>query len=256
MEKPLVSVITPMYNGEKYLAKMIDSVINQTYGNWELVIVDDCSNDNSCKIVEQYIEKDNRIKLIKQKKNAGPAEARRVSINNAKGKYIAFLDCDDIWMPEKLEKQIGYMESKDVAVTCTSYSMGSENLSEIYKEFIVPQIITYKDMLKQNYFSCDTVVINKEKVRRIKIESSPKHEDYITWLGVMKEIEFAHGIQESLAVYRIRGSSRSTGKIDSAIKIWNVYKKYERLGVLKSSYYTTHYMVRGILKYRKMFNSK
>lgn len=256
MEKPLVSVITPMYNGEKYLAEMIDSVINQTYDNWELVIVDDCSTDDSCKIVQEYIKRDNRIKLIKQKKNAGPAEARRVSIRNAKGKYIAFLDCDDIWMPEKLEKQIGYMESNGIAVTCTSYQIVSEDCKMVHKEFIVPSKIDYKMLLKQNYFSCDTVVINKEKIEKIEILTYEKHEDYLTWLNLMKKAEVAIGLQESLAIYRLRKNSRSTGKIDSAIKIGKIYREKENLTIFQTLYYTINYIVRGIIKYRNVLKNK
>lgn len=252
MEKPLVSVITPMYNGEKYLTEMIDSVINQTYSNWELVIVDDYSTDNSCKIVEEYVKQDSRIRLIKQKKNAGPAEARRVSIKNAKGKYIAFLDCDDIWMPEKLEKQIGYMESNGVTVTCTSYHIGSEDCKVIHKEFIVPKLINYKMLLKQNYLSCDTVVINKEAVREISIESYKKHEDYITWLRLIKQVNEVHGIRDSLAVYRMRNNSRSSGKVDSAFQIWKVYKEKEKLNSISATIYTLYYIVNGVLKYQGM----
>ena len=254
MEKPLVSVITPMYNGEKYLGEMIDSVIGQTYDKWELVIVDDCSTDGSCKIVEEYIKRDNRIRLIKQKKNTGPAEARRVSIKNAKGKYIAFLDCDDIWMPEKLEKQIRYMESKDIAVTCTSYQIASEDLKQVYKNFIVPEKIDYKILLKQNYFSCDTVIINKEKFKGIRIKSYAKHEDYLTWLGIMKQCKEAYGIKECLAIYRVRRNSRSTGNVDNVVKMWEILFLEEKLGAVRSSYYTIGYIIRGLVKYRGVKN--
>lgn len=250
MEKPLVSIITPMYNGEKYLGEMIESVVNQTYNNWELVIVDDCSTDGSCKIVEKYIKQDNRIRLIKQKKNAGPAEARRVSIKNAKGKYIAFLDCDDIWMSEKLEKQIGYMEKLDIPISCTSYHIASENLMNIYKGFIVPEKIDYRMLLKQNYFSCDTVVINRNHIKDIQIKSYTKHEDYLTWLGLMKQCKEAYGIKEALAVYRVRNNSRSKGKLDSALKMWKLYFEEEKLGVAGATYYTLGYILRGIIKYR------
>lgn len=248
----LVSIITPMYNSEKYIAEMIESVISQSYTNWELIIVDDCSNDNSVNIVNKFAINDKRIRLIKQDKNGGPSSARNRAINESNGKFLAFLDSDDIWINTKLEKQIRYMENNKVSITCTSYKIASEDMNIIYRDFIIPNIITYKMLLKQNYLSCDTVIIDKKYFKDLRIDNNAKHEDYIFWLKLIKEVECVHGIQECLAIYRVRENSRSSGKINSAIEIFNVYKTKENLGILKSYFYTLQYILRGVFKYRNI----
>lgn len=252
----LVSIITPMYNSEKYISEMIESVINQSYSNWELIIVDDSSIDTSCSIVENYILKNNKIKLIKQKTNNGPAEARNIGIRNSKGKYIAFLDSDDLWHKEKLKIQIKFMTENNIALTCTSYEIVSYNLKSSYGKFIVPSKITYKDMLKKNYFSCDTVVINKDYMKNINMESFEKHEDYITWLKYLKEVNLAYGISDVLAYYRISDNTRSSSKKNNIIPLYKVYYKFEKLGILKSGFYLLNYIIISIFKYRKKIINK
>lgn len=248
----LVSIITPMYNSEKYISEMIKSVISQTYINWELIIVDDCSKDNSVNIVNRFVKNDKRIRLLRQEKNKGPSCARNRAINESKGRFIAFLDSDDIWINTKLEKQIEYMKNNDVAITCTSYKIASEDNNIIYRDFIVPKIITYKMLLRQNYLSCDTVIIDKKYFKDLNIDNNIKHEDYIFWLKLIKNIEYVHGIQESLAIYRVRRGSRSSGKINSAIEIYKLYRLKEELGLIKSIFYTMQYMFRGYFKYRNI----
>lgn len=252
----LVSIVVPMYNAELYIEETINSVLKQTYTNWELIIIDDCSIDRSCKIVQKYTELDKRIKLIKQNSNGGPAKARQRGIDYANGSYIAFLDSDDIWIEYKLEKQIGYMEQTGIEVTCTSYSIYNSTLDKKYSDFIVPKEITYYTLLKQNFFSCNTVVINKDKICNIVMVEYDKHEDYLTWLNLMKIVEVAHGLEEVLAIYRLRKESRSTGKLESALKMWHIYRVREKLNIYKSLYYIINYMVRGIVKYRNALNLK
>ncbi|MGU8573755.1 glycosyltransferase family 2 protein [Clostridium perfringens] len=246
----LVSIITPMYNSQKYIEEMLKSVINQSYSNWELIIVDDCSIDDSCKIVEKYSKFDKRIKLIKQKKNKGPAESRNIAIKISKGRYIAFLDSDDLWHKKKLEVQINYMLDKSIALTCTSYEMVSEDFSKSYGIFRVKNKIKYSDMLKKNYFSCDTVVVDKYKVNNIFMENFEKHEDYVTWLKYLKETEFAYGIDKVLAYYRISNNSRSSNKFSNIKPLFKIYYNIEELGIIKTIKYLLLYCINAILKYK------
>jgi teichuronic acid biosynthesis glycosyltransferase TuaG len=249
----LVSIITPMYNCEKYVEDMIKSVINQTYFNWELIIIDDCSTDNSIKIVEDIMKFEPRILLIKHFENLGPAEARNTGIRKAKGKFIAYLDSDDLWHKEKLKVQIDYMKNKNAATTCTSYGIISESDKNFYNEFIVPPVIRYKDLLKRNYFSCDTVIINRTMIEDIYMESAPQNEDYITWLKIIKQVKVAYGIPRVLAQYRMSNISRSSNKFAGAFNRWKIYRVKERLSWTSSLYYIVHYCIGGLIKYRGRF---
>lgn len=246
-----ISIITPMYNGEKYLNEMIESVINQTYKFWELIIVDDFSVDSSCDIVRKFMKKDSRIKLINQKKNMGPALARKKAIENSNGEYIAFLDCDDFWEPKKLELQIKFMKENKSLASCTSYKIISENTKVRYKPFKVINKINYKSLLKKNYLSCDTVILKKEIMNSLIIETNKKHEDYILWLSLIKKVKVVHGLELELANYRKRNNSRSSKKIENIIEIFKIYKNKEKINIFLSILYTTMYIVNGIWKYKK-----
>lgn len=247
----LVSVITPMYNSEKFIKEMITSVIDQNYTNWELIIVDDCSSDSSCQIVDEYLKKDPRIKLIKHIENSGPAQARNTAIENSTGEFIAFLDSDDIWMKNKLNLQVNVMREKKVAISCTGYEIYSSDLTVKYGDFSVPEDIEYSDLLKLNYFSCDTVMINKRMLTDIKMTTSPMHEDYVAWLNFMKQAEKAIGINEPLAIYRLSDNSRSSNKIRGIFERFLIFKNIEHLGLFKSCYYSCIYTIKGFLKYKK-----
>lgn len=249
MNDDLVSIITPMYNSEKYIAETIESVLKQTYELWELIIVDDCSSDLSCEIVDKYANIDRRIKLIKKSTNEGPAKARNKGINLSVGRYIAYLDSDDIWNERKLEVQISYMKKNNVAISCSSYYIFNNNVNSIKAEFKVPRIINYRTLLKRNYFSCDTVVIDRRYVEDIEMESFYKHEDYVTWLKIIKQVENAHGINEPLAYYRLSENSRSSSKIKNIWPQFEIYYKIEKIGLLKSIYYVANVCIKSLIKY-------
>lgn len=250
MNDTLVSIITPMYNSEKYISEMIESVLKQTYKEWELIIVDDCSTDNSYKIVNRYVNIDSRIRLIKLESNKGPSDARNVGIKNSNGRYIAFLDSDDLWKKNKLEVQINYMISNNEAVTCTSYEILSEGLEKKYGIFYVPNKITYEKMLKRNYFSCDTVIIDRNKINNYYMEYYERHEDYVTWLKIIKQVEYASGIKEVLATYRVYDNTRSSNKISNIIPQFKIYYNIEKLGLIKSLYYLVFVCSMSLIKYR------
>src|SRR5690625_5205046 len=183
----LVTVITPTYNSENYIAETIESVLNQTYKHFEMIIVDDGSKDKTVKIIEQYLKKDDRLKMIRLKQNQGAAVARNTAINNANGRYLAFLDSDDLWLPEKLEKQLKFMQEKDVAFSFTKYVRMKEN-GELTKNISkAPETITYNDLLKHCVIGCLTVILDKEKIDTIQMENIRRRQDYALWLSITKK---------------------------------------------------------------------
>ncbi len=246
----LVSVIIPSYNSEKFIEKSINSVLNQTYKNLELIVIDDKSPDNSNKIVEKYMEKDKRIRLVKLNKNNGPAVSRNKGIEEAKGRYIAFLDSDDLWLPEKLEKQIVFMKKENIPFTYSSYYLIDEEDNKIGK-FITRENADYYSLLKTNFIGCLTAIYDTKKLGKIYMpEKLKKHEDFATWLKILKKIRKTKGILEPLAIYRIRKNSVSSNKIKAAIYQWKIYRKIENLNIVKSVYYMSHYIYNGLRKYR------
>lgn len=249
MNNELVSVIIPSYNSTKFIQQAIESVINQTYSNWEMIVVDDCSKDNSVKIIEEYQEKDNRIKLIEFKVNQGPARARNRAIKEARGRYIAFLDSDDIWLPNKLEKQIKFMKDNNLVFTYSSYKLIDEDNNDL-GEFLVPRYITYKSMLKSNSVGCLTVIYDTKKIGKIYMPNILKRQDYGLWLKILNKVGSTKGIIEPLAIYRIRKISVSSNKFRAAIDQWKVYREIEKLSLVESVYYFINYIYYGIKKYR------
>ncbi len=247
----LVSIITPSYKSEKFISKTIESVLNQTYKNWEMIIIDDCSPDNSNKIIEKYIKEDNRIKLIKLSKNSGPAVARNVGIKEAKGRFIAFLDSDDIWLPEKLEKQISFMEQKNLPMTYSSYYIIDEEDNPL-GEYIVEPVLTYKELLKRNMVGCLTGIYDVEKLGKIYMPDILKRQDHGLWLSILKKIKKTEGIVEPLAIYRLRKNSVSSNKIIAAKYTWKLLRDVEKLNIPKALYYFGWYIYYGINKYKNI----
>lgn len=198
---PLVSIITPAYNCAKLINSTIESVLAQTYDNWEMLIVDDCSTDNTKEVITKWQIKDSRIKLLIQNENGGASLARNRAIIEARGKYIAFLDSDDLWLPEKLEKQVYFMESNGYVISYTPYYVIDKDF-EKKKIKKAPTKVDYKDMLKYNRLGCLTVMVNIEKVGRVTISKIDKRNDYALWLKIMKQGHEAYCLNESLSIYR------------------------------------------------------
>lgn len=245
----LVTIVTANYNAEKFIEDTINSVLAQTYPNWEMIIVDDCSTDSSIKIIEQYTKTDNRIRLIRLDKNSGPAVARNRAIEEANGRYIAFLDSDDLWLPKKLEKQLAFMESNNIAFSYSAYDLIDEEGSDL-GHFSVPEKQSYKDLLKTCPIGCLTAIYDTKILGKVTMPLILKRQDYGLWLKLLKQIEYAYGLNETLAVYRIRKNSISSNKFKAAQYQWKIYRDVEKLGLFKSVYYFLHYAVNGILKYR------
>ncbi|ATA68508.1 teichuronic acid biosynthesis glycosyl transferase [Capnocytophaga cynodegmi] len=252
MKQNLVSIITPMYNASKYVEQTIDSVLSQTYTQWEMLIVDDGSKDNSSEIVEQYADKDNRIKLIRQN-NVGSAAARNNALSKAQGRYICFLDSDDLLEPSFFEKQMTFLKQKKAGLVFASYKRIDENGNEKLNPFIVPDEVTYRSLLKTCPISCLTSIYDKKIVGEqfFKEELKSLRDDYVYWLEMLKKIKIAYGNKEVLASYRVFTSS-TTGNKKKVIKPqFLVYYKIEKLGLFKSLYYLTHWAFNGFFKYKK-----
>lgn len=236
MTQALVSIITPCYNSESFIAETINSVQKQSYQHWELLITDDGSTDNSINIIEKFIAKDARIKLFKIS-NAGAAVARNHSIKHAKGTFIAFLDSDDVWLPKKLEKQINFMQTNDYALTFTSYQRMTEEGVLLNDVVNAHQKLSYKSMLTSNKIGCLTAIYNQEKLGKIYMPLIRKRQDYGLWLNILKQIDFAYGLQEVLATYRLRNFSMSAKKTEMVKWNWKLYREIEQKSITKAIYY-------------------
>ena len=245
---PFVSIITPCYNAEKFLTETIESALTQTYENWEMLIVDDASMDNSLKIITQYVEKDSRIKLIKNESNLGSAKSRNRAIEVAQGEYIAFLDSDDIWLENKLEKQLTLMQNNNIYLSYSAYYTINDR-GDTLSFFPVKEKINYHDMLKTSTIGTLTTMYNARQLGKFYFETLG-HEDYIMKLQILKAISYAEGINEALAKYRIHEQSLSRNKLHAALWQWHIYRKVEKIPLVKSIYYFLHYSYYGFFKYR------
>ncbi len=246
----MVSIITPSYNSEQFIRQTIDSVLLQTYENWELIIIDDCSPDNSNKIIEEYIQRCEKIKLILLDSNSGPAIARNKGIEQAKGRYIAFLDSDDIWMPEKLSKQLTFMQKYNISLSYTSYSHIEEESGKIIQYVHAFNKVNYSELLKKNIIGCFTAIYDTEKLGKVYMPDIRKRQDYALWLALLKKVPYAYGLDEMLGHYRVRSNSVSSNKILSSKYNWKLYREIEKLPLYKAIYYFGWYTYKSILKYK------
>jgi teichuronic acid biosynthesis glycosyltransferase TuaG len=246
-QNPKVSVITPLYNAEKYIGTTIESVLNQTYSNWEMIIVDDGSADKGLEIAEKFARIEERIKIISGNKNMGAAKARNKAIEAATGRFIAFLDSDDLWLPQKLENQISFMLSNDYAFTYTAYRKISEDGK---KGGIIhaPEKLSYHDILKTCSIGCLTVIYDTQKLGKMLMPDILKRQDFGLWLSILKKIPYAYGLNITLAEYRVRTDSISGNKWNAAKYQWKVYREIENLGIIQSAFYFTNYFFHGLVK--------
>ena len=249
--KPIITVIMPCYNASQFISEAINSVINQTYQNWELIIVDDCSSDDSVEIINQYIKTDNRIKLFSTDQNSGTASVpRNLGIKNAVGDYIAFLDTDDIWLPKKLEKQILLIEKINAVLVYSFYEKINTDGIRNNRVIKSPLEVNYKQLLTGNIIGCLTAIYSVNELGKIYF-STAGHEDYIMWLEILKKGHVAYCIPEVLAFYRVGQSSLSSNKQYVWKWTWNIYRKNEKLSIIKSIYYFSLYAVKAFIKYNK-----
>ena len=238
---PLVSIVTPVYNAEQFICETIKSVLNQTYENWELILVNDCSKDDSKKAVKPFL-KDKRIHWVDLKKNSGAAASRNNGIELAKGRFIAFLDADDLWKKNKLEKQVKFMLEKDCEFSYTSYEFANENGKPNGKKVLVPQRICYKQALKNTTIFTSTVMFDTEKLSKESIKMpNVSSEDTATWWKVLKNIPYAYGMRTVFSFYRRSKNTLSSNKKKAISRIWYLYRKVEKINPVKSFYYFCRY---------------
>lgn len=251
MVEPLVSIIMPVYNSERFLEDAIRSVINQIYLNWELWLIDDNSSDNSKQIISNFTAIDKRIKSILLTVNSGAAIARNTAITRSEGKYIAFLDADDIWLPEKLLNQINFMEMNERSFTFTSYAIMDENGKDLKRTIAAPETVRYKQLLKNNTLGCLTAVYNSEKLGKMLMPEIRKRQDYGLWLNILKKGVIGYGLQETLAMYRTGDTSLSNKKMNVLKYNWILLRKHQHLSFFVTLYYFIFFLFNKTLKYLK-----
>lgn len=246
-----MSVIMPCYNGQKFIGQSIESVIKQSYKNWELIIVDDCSTDNSFEIVSAYTKACSRIKLIRNKVNSGVAETRNSGIRIASGDFLAFLDSDDLWDPQKIEVQLAFMTTYDHPISHTAYRKIDEIGNVIAAKIPVnTQGVSYNQLLRHNEIGCLTAMYNVKQLGKqyfLKIG----HEDFAYWLHLLKSEQKSYGINQVLGSYRLHGKSVSSNKLVAAKYTWKIYRDIEKLSLSKSIFYFCSYAIKSTLKYMK-----
>ncbi|NBU81813.1 MAG: glycosyltransferase family 2 protein [Flavobacteriaceae bacterium] len=230
----LVSIITPTYNSEKFISATIQSVQNQTYSNWELIIIDDCSSDNTVEIINNKIKLDSRIKLHSLNENKGTGVARNLGITVSKGSYISFLDSDDLWKPNKLERQLDFMKENNLAFTFSFYECIDESGISLNIRKEAPSPTTYNKLFFCNYIGNSTVIYNVEILGKIPINQIRKRQDWMLWLTIVKKIKLAQPLPEVLAYYRARKNSISSSKMELLKYNFNVYYKFHRMNYFTS----------------------
>lgn len=255
MEKrPLVSVVMPAYNAAAYIREAIESVLNQTVTDWELIVVDDCSKDDSLQIAQSYADKDPRITVMRNAQNAGVARTRNRAIECSQGRYIAFLDSDDAWYPEKLQRQTALLEETGADMAYCSYAIAGAESVSVRPDYIVPEQIDYKGLLRENVISCSAMLIKADIVKAIRFNTDFYHEDYVLGLEILKAGYKAVGCREVLMHWRYIENSRSFNKKKAAKNRWRIYREYLGLPLHKSLYLFGHYAAAGLRKYRKRQN--
>ncbi|MGP7816698.1 teichuronic acid biosynthesis protein TuaG [Niallia sp. 01092] len=247
-EKELVSIIMPSYNCKKYIQASVQSVLKQTYKNWELIIVDDCSTDGTQSLLRKVEKEDERIHVFYEKENGGAAVARNKALEHAKGRFVAFLDSDDKWKPNKLSVQLGFMKQHQYAFTFTAYEYMSEDAVLLGKIISAPKEVSYHDMLKNTIVGCLTVVIDRMKTGSIQMPNIRTRQDLATWLSILKKGHKAYGINEVLAEYRVGNLSISGNKWKAAQKTWYVYRQIEKLNFLQATWCFSHYAFHAVRK--------
>ena len=250
MEEKLVSIVTPMYNGEKYVAQTIESVLAQSYPHWEMLVINDGSKDKGPEIVEAYAAKDSRIRLISQA-NGGSAAARNNGIRQAQGRYLCLLDSDDIWEPYFLETQLNLLKEKNCLLVYGSHKRINEAGEECLKPFHAPQKETYRKLLYTNSISCLTAMYDSSVYGKFYLNESLRsvRDDYAFWLSILKKVGVAYGNSRLLGSYRVMANSTTGNKKKLIRPHFRFLYKVEKLGLIPSLFYTFTWALSGIVKY-------
>ena len=249
-EDILVSIITPVYNCEQLLPETIECVINQSYKNWEMLLVDDCSTDNSASIVKKYAKNDSRIKYIKLKENSGAAIARNTALSKSKGRFIAYLDSDDLWKKEKLEKQVKFMVDNNYAFTCTDYEKIDEQGKSLNKIIRIPKKVNYNLYLRNTIIQTVGVMVDSDITGKelLVMPNIRRRQDAATWCQILKAGYDCYELPENLSYYRVVTNSLSSNKFKAVKGTWSLYRDIEKLPLLKSCYCFVGYAFNAVKK--------
>ncbi|MDY3110315.1 MAG: glycosyltransferase family 2 protein [Lachnospiraceae bacterium] len=247
----MISIVVPVYNAAPYIENTVQMVLQQTYQDFELILVDDCSTDNSVALLEELLEqrKDVRLRLVKKERNQGAAAARNTGLDMASGRYIAFLDADDVWLPHRLEAGLRFMEEKKAGFVFSAYEFGDEQARGTGKIVHVPEKLTYRKALSRTVVFTtttlfDTTLVPKELLRMPTVPS----EDTATWWQILRNGHVAYGLDQVLAIYRRPAKSLSSNKLVALQRIWNLYRKQEKLGLFSSAFYFCFWALRATLR--------
>ncbi len=245
----LVSIIVPVYNIKKYIIETMDCVRNQTYADWELLLVEDGSCDGTPEVILEYMERtqDSRIRLIRQPSNMGAAKARNRGMEEAQGRYVAYLDADDLWVSEKLEKELAFMKKNQAAFAFTGYEFADEQGNGTGKIVRVPQTLTYKEALKNTTIFTTTVMFDTNKIpKELLVMPDMKSEDTALWWKILRNGYTAYGLDENLVKYRRVENSLSSNKLEALRRIWKLYRKAEGMSVISSAYHFCFWAIRAV----------
>jgi glycosyltransferase involved in cell wall biosynthesis len=249
---PEISIITPCYNSSKYLQETIQSVKNLCFTDWEWIITDDCSTDNSLQIINE--NKDDRIKLIQAKTNGGAGKARNLSLENATGRYITFLDADDFWEPNFLEEMLSFMKKENAELAYSNYARCDENLTPKIADFVADKDVTFQNLLKTCRLSLLSSMYDTKRVGKEFFPEKSKREDHVMWLNLLKKIPVGKPLAKTMAKYRMHEASVSRKKTNIMKDQYLVYKNFMGYSTVKSFYYTANWAINGFMKYSKIFN--
>lgn len=249
---PMVSVIMPAYNAEEFVEQAIRSALAQTYTNLEVIVINDVSKDATQSIAERLAREDSRVRLLNNEKNLGAAGSRNRGMDAAEGEYVALLDSDDYWHPEKLEIQMELAQKEKADLVYSSYEIVDEKGNKKCSNFIAPKTVTYRSTLSKCEIGCLTAVMGPEVIHNYRFSSEFYHEDLVMWLQILRDGKKAVGTQKVLAAYRVRENSRAANKVNAAKWRWEIYRRAEGLSLFASAYYFVRYALAGIRKYRPM----
>jgi teichuronic acid biosynthesis glycosyltransferase TuaG len=250
MNQNLVSIITPAYRAAAFIQDTIRSAQRQDYTTWEMLVVDDCSPDDTCARVSEIARSDARVRLLRQLTNQGPAVARNTALQASSGRFVAFLDSDDLWLPQKLSTQLAFMVGRDAAMSYTEFSRMSPDGQRVGRRINVPTTLTYRQLLCNTAIATSTVIVDQLKTGEVRVPMAP-YDDYAAWLSILRRGHIAHGLKQDLMRYRVIEGSISRSKRRSAGWVWKTYRQIEGLGFFHSSWCFVNYAARGWLKYRR-----
>ncbi len=248
---PAVSVVTPAYQSGRFIGATIGSVIAQTFPDWEMVIVDDCSRDDTGAIAAEFARRDARVRFVRNEANRGPGPTRNEALRRARGRWVAFLDADDLWDAEKLERQVAFMQRGGHAFSYTGYRVLSEDGRLVGAVRHLPPRQGYRDMLKDTSVGCLTVMLDRARVGAVEFPPYRRNQDNALWLKILRGGIVAHGLPDTLASYRLVGTSNTSNKLRAARAVWDVYRDQERLPLVPATWYFANYAWRGFRKHAR-----